>query len=229
MKIINHLEKIINLFGEDGLSEAFFNSAKDHLEAVAGFLQITNVQAALFALILENDPIDTKKLSGILNCKRVQMIQYGEDFDYLKERKLIKMTNAGRGTREKAFFVPEDVLNAVRKNVEIKVKTYQALDPEEFFDTINETFDAIESEEIDKDEFMIEIRNILEVNKHICFVKKIDEYNFEENSMLIMFVYCCALLHDDEETLRLKYSMRDVINNTEIRRIEKCFREKNTY
>ena len=51
--MIDHFEKIIEKAKESGLNDAFFEAAKEHLDAVSALMHISNVQAALFAMILE--------------------------------------------------------------------------------------------------------------------------------------------------------------------------------
>jgi hypothetical protein len=92
MNMIDHFEKIIEMTKESGLNDAFFEAAKEHLDAVAGLMHITPVQAALFAMILErfgNSSVSLDKIAETLKCGKMQLLRYMDDLDALKKKKLI--------------------------------------------------------------------------------------------------------------------------------------------
>ena len=46
-----------------------------------------------------------------------------------------------------------------------------------------------------------EINNLLSRNRALSFVKKVKEYDLHEGSLIILFVFCCKLLHKEEEII----------------------------
>jgi len=102
--MIDHFEKIIELAKESGLNDAFFEAAKEHLDAVSGLMRITPTQTALFAIILErfgNNSVSMDKIAETLKCGKMQLLRYMDDLDALKKRKLIRSSQSShflRGT-----------------------------------------------------------------------------------------------------------------------------------
>jgi len=93
MTILNHFEKIIALAEESGLAEAFFQNAQEHLDAAGALLQTTPSQTTLFALLLNHfgeDSVSIDDLSKTLKCGKMQLIEYMEDFDVLRKKRLIR-------------------------------------------------------------------------------------------------------------------------------------------
>jgi len=96
MNMIDHFEKIIGMAKENGFNDAFFEAAKEHLDAVSGLMHISPVQTALFAIILErfgNSNVSMDKLAETLKCGKMQLLRYMDDFDALKKKKLIRSSH----------------------------------------------------------------------------------------------------------------------------------------
>ena len=208
MNMIDHLEKIIELAKEYGFTNVFFTNAEEHLNTVSELLQITTKQAALFSIVFENygDSFTMDTIAETLKCGKMQLLRYMDDIDILRKNKLIRemhesdfLRHRNKGPR---YQIPRDVINAVRKGVEYKfIKNNENLSPEEFFDYAEEMLSAVADDEIDIDDLNEEIKFLLESNKNICFVKKKAEYDLGEDSVILMFIFCCELLcHDNEST-----------------------------
>jgi hypothetical protein len=231
MKILDHFEKIIALAGERGLCDSFYDAAKDHLDAAASLLHINHVQTALFALLLERygeEAISIDKLADTLKCGKMQLLRYIDDFDALKHKKLIRAARVPRFLHDDSlpsYIIPKDVINAVRKGIEYECREYKNLTPEEFFECAEDLLRELEDDEMDTETVIIELNNLFDYNKNICFVKKADEYNLKEGSVLIMLIFCCYLLHHDEEALRIN-SIRQFLGHSETRQIQRRFKSR---
>ncbi|GBU28957.1 ATPase AAA [Treponema sp. R8-4-B8] len=208
MNMIDHLEKIIELVKEYNFTNAFFDNAKEHLDAVCNLLHITVKQAALFSVVFENynDIFTMDTIDETLKCGKMQLLRYMDDIDILKKMKLIRETKvsdySGHRNRGSKYIIPKNVINAIRKGVECNFnKEKENLNPEEFFDCVNEMISAVSDDEMDIDDLNEEIKFLLEGNKNICFVKKKAEYDLGEDSVMLMFIFCCDLLCNDNESI----------------------------
>jgi len=141
MNMIDHFEKIIEMAKENGLNDAFFNTAKEHLDAVSALMHISPVQIALFAMVLErfgNSSVSLDKIAETIKCSKMQLLRYMDDLDALKKRKLIRSSQTSdfleRTDSFPKYSVPMDVINAVRNNVEYQYTALDNLSPEDFFD-----------------------------------------------------------------------------------------------
>ena len=209
MNMIDHFEKIIELAKESGLNDAFFDSAKEHLDAVCGLMHITPVQTALFAIILErfgNNSVSMDKIAETSKCSKMQLLRYMDDLDALKKKKLVRSSQSSHFLRRTGDFpnysVPPDVIKAVRNNVEYQYTALDNLSPEDFFDSAENLIEAIKNDALDLDGLSEEIDYLLAGNKNICFVQKKAEYDLGESSVLLMLVFCCALLYRDIESIK---------------------------
>jgi SpoVK/Ycf46/Vps4 family AAA+-type ATPase len=208
MNMIDHIEKIIELAREYSFTNVFFANAEEHLNAVSDLLHITPGQAALFSVVFENygDTFTMDTIAETLKCGKMQFLRHMDDIDVLKKYKLIRETRGSDYSRPRGngprYQIPRNVVNAVRKGVECKFsRNNENLSPEDFFDYAGEMFDALSNDEIDIDDLIEEIKFLFEGNKNICFVKKKAEYELGEGSVIIMFLFCCELLHHDNESI----------------------------
>jgi len=236
MNTIENFEKIISLARKNGFSSAFFESAKEHLDAAGNLLKTNPTQTALFALLLEHfgeDSVSLKDLAKTLKCGKMQLIKYMDDFEYLRRKKLIRPEGSARFLRNNSgfpeYYVPMDVVNAVRNGVEYKSDAYENLNPEEFFECADGLIASAKQDEICTETFVEEIKDLLGRNPQLCFVKKYAEYDLKEGSGIIMLVFCCALLNHDKDVLEVDHFINflsEIIGRGETRKIKGRFKSR---
>jgi hypothetical protein len=234
--MLEHFEKIIALAGENGLCDAFFENAREYLDAASAVLHTSPTQTALFALMLEHfgeDHVSIEKISETLKCGKMRLLGYMDDIDVLKQKKLIRAASASRFLRRSGgcpdYVIPLDVIEAVRKGVEYQYTEYDNLSPEEFFDCAGNLLKAAMNDDLDNGALTDEINYLLERSKGICFSKKKDEYDLGEGSVLVMFIFCCALLHKDEEAIEsddLINQLNEILGHNETRIINNRFKSQ---
>jgi hypothetical protein len=234
--MIEHFEKIIALAGENGLCDAFFENAREHLDAAAAVTHTSPTQTALFALMLEHfgeSRVSLEKISENLKCGKMRLLGYMDDIDVLKQKKLVRAARTPRFLQSDEGFpeyvIPLDVIEAVRKGVEYQYTKYDNLSPEAFFDCAEDLLRAATDNDLSISVLKDEINYLLERNKGICFTKKKGEYDLGEGSVLIMFIFCCALLHKDEEALEsddLMNQLSEIIGRIETRGIHNRFKSQ---
>ena len=234
MNMLEHFEKIIAFAGENGLCNSFYEKAREHIDAAAEILHTTPAQTALFALMLEHfgeSSVSIENISKTLKCSKMQLLRYMEDFDVLKQKKLIRAARGPKFMRNSSSFpdyiIPLDVIEAVRKGIEYQYTIYDNLSPEEFFDNAESLINAAEMDDLDLTALTDEINYLLERNRSVCFTKKKEEYKLGEGSILIMFIFCCAFLHKDKEVLEsdeLMQMLNEIIGTRETRNIYKRFK-----
>ena len=136
----------------------------------------------------------------------MQLLRYMDDLDVLKKKKLIRSSKSFDCFSETDSFpdfpVPMDVIDAVRSGVEYQYTALDNLSPEDFFDCAEDMLKAVKRDVMDSDGLKEEISFLLAGNKKICFVKKQAEYDLGEGSVILLLVFCCALLHRDIESMK---------------------------
>jgi len=234
--MIDHFEKIIELAKENGLNDAFFGAAKEHLDAVSGIMHISPVQAALFGIILEHfgdRSISMDKIAENLKCGNMQLLRYIDDLDELKKKRLIRSSPESsfppRRNESPCYSVPPDVLKAVRGNVEYKYTELDNLSPEEFLECAGELLNDARNDNLDIDGLADEIKFLIAGNKNLCFVKKQQEYDLGEGSVILMFIFCHALVYREVESFKtddLWKDLRLILGPRETRKIQERFKSR---
>ena len=235
--ILEHFEKIVAVLSKNGLCKDFYLHAKDSLKAASAYLGTTQRQAALFAVLLDNfggNPMPAKKMAEILKCKNLELLKYLDDLEALKGKKLIKGTSSSRlvsrfseetESSQKFFFVPQVVINSIRKGEKYIPKTFANLNPQEFFDCAADLLEATEDDELDLDTLEAELNSLCKLNKQISFVKSLGAYDLGNGSVFILMYFCCELLHNNNEIIQLK-EMNSLLGRSEVRRIERRFESR---
>ena len=221
MSILDHLEKIIAIYGERGFKEPFFIEADENLQAVSALYKINITQSALFALIMENEPLEIHNFPQILRCNKIQMYKYMEDLDDLIEKKLINKNTRGD---KQSYYIPNEVIKAVRKGIEYQNLSNKNLSPAEFFEHTEEIFNAAEFE-LDTEEMMIELKDLINSNKNLLFVQRLLNYDLKEGSVLVLLVFCCALINHNEQSININ-RLSCLLSRSQTREITKRFRSR---
>jgi len=229
MNMLDHFEKIVELINENGLCETFFKSAEEHLNAAAGILHTSPVQTVIFALFLDHFgeySVSLEEISGTLKCGKIQLIRYMDDLEELQLKKLIRQTTVIKNFSNDnsiEYTVPLDVIKAVREGIEYKRKDINNLHPIDFFDYVEDLLAATRDDDIDRNTLLNELKYLYENNGDFCFVKKLQEYDFEESSLLVFLDLCCSLVSKDEETIDID-NLTDLLGRQELRNFQRSIK-----
>ena len=224
MNMLDRIEKIVSLSDENGFSGSFFEQAGEHLEEMTKVFQISAVQAALFSVLLnnrDNDGVSVETVASAVKCGKIQILKFLDDFDALEKKKLIRAVPAFGHSGKKdqpVYRIPMDVINAVRKGVAYECTDYKDLTPDDFFDAANDLLNMAGENDISTDTLITELNILMEYNKKLEFVKKQKEYELGGYSLAVLFIFCCALLFDGEETLEL-ISLQRILGLGAVRQI----------
>jgi len=204
MKTIEIFERINELLKENGLCDNFFETAREYLDSAEKLFHTTPVQTTIFAVFLEHYGDYQVRIDDItesLKCSRFQFINYMDDLEELKKKKLIRETkDSWAYSRDNVqFTIPLDVINSIRKSIEFNGKSNENLEPIDFYDYADDLFSATKNNEIDSEALYDEVKYLFEYNRNINFVKKLNEYNLNETSKVILLNLCCALVSNNED------------------------------
>ena len=231
--LLSQFEKIVELVNEKGLTDSFYADAKEHLDAVSGLLQISQVQSVLFALMLERvgrNSVSIDKIAETLKCGKIQLLRYMDDFEALKKKRLIRACGRSRFLSASDNFpeytVPMDVIKAIRSNTGYEFTAYDNLSLEGFFDCMEALAKNLKDDEIDRESWNEEIEYLFSRNRDIAFVKKQKEYGLEEDSVAVMFLFCGTVFRENKETIsssEMINELRGFFDYHEARLIHKRF------
>jgi len=227
--ILDDIEKIVTLANRHKLSQAFFENAKPHLEAVTALLRITETQAVFFSLILENsedEGVSLGLISKLLKCGKIQMIKYMNDFEALEKKYLISAAQdnfhphpSGSGGMP-CYYIPLDVIKSLRNGRPYRNKKYLDINPETFFDTVRELFEARRDHEISPNAFIAELKMMAASNSKLAFINGLKTCNIGLNCGIHLMAFCCVWLDTADECISIT-ELRPFLGYSETRTLER--------
>jgi hypothetical protein len=220
--LLEHIERIVKLSGKKGLSDEYFNKARNHIEYVSKKLHLTPMQTVLFSHFLnksDNQTILPENIAESLNCSNIQIIRYMNEFDELEKRKFICCC---RGNRIVSYRVPIEVINALRKDEEYKPANHQNISVTEFFTVIENLFAQRLENEMTFTNLIAELKNLIDINMQLHFCQKIKDFDIDDTEMALLIFFCLLYVnnnddhvgfHDIEDIYDDRYMFRNVMDS----------------
>lgn len=199
LDLMGHIEKIVDHAKDSKLSADFYRTVKIHSDYVGKTLELTPVQSVLISLFInnsDNQRIELKELSRIVNCSNVAMIRMMNDIDILVEKKYIR---ARQNDNTCQFCVPSDFIEAVRKETPYVPTQYTNLDKDSLFITIEKLIKLRDDGECSYRTIIDDLSYIIEQNQHLEFCKKARPYHHDSDNFLILITFCSLLVNDDDD------------------------------
>jgi hypothetical protein len=196
--IFDHIERIVELSQKKGMEAEFFNEAAGSLELVGAILHITPVQTLLFSHILaeKNDrPVSPAEIGTALNCGRIKLLRYDADFDILREKKLIRCSakNArrdGDGMEHRTYFVPREVIKALRSGVEYEPVRHKNISAEEFFELVEDLFSEKRQGGVNQAELTFELHELARQNPCLGISAALIRLRLTSLDLLLLIFMC---------------------------------------
>ncbi|GHV88922.1 hypothetical protein AGMMS50267_12820 [Spirochaetia bacterium] len=204
LKVLDHIEQILNIAKDTKTEEEFRKAAKKNIEAISRKLKITPVQAVIFSHMVgkSNDNcIYPSELQESLRCTTIQLIRYLNDFEELENKRLIAK---GRDRDKKNYQVPPTVIDALRHNKPVKVKSKTNLTIYHFFDELEVAIQKIIDAEITLHEYVEELKSLMENNMHLSIGKAFMSYHLPNDSLALLSLFCETLVNNDDEDIDMQ-------------------------
>ena len=230
--LLDNIEQIITLANEHKMQDAFFKHAKPSLEAVASILRITETQAALFSLILEHSDdgaVSIGNIGKVINCGRIQILKYMDDFEALEKKCLIRTERGDFLSRSQSssglpsYYVPIDVIKAVRAGCPYRNKSYSGISAEDFFDIAKDLLTSCRDKEISEISLSAELNTLFSANANSAFVQNIKTFRFGKKTGIQLLAFCCAWLEEDVENIPMS-CLRPLLGYGEVRQMDRRFK-----
>ena len=116
--IISALDRVLSVVLEERLSKTFWEKAKNPIDYLTKELDMTGIQVAILAILLENDePMTWKGIAKCVRCSRLSIMKYSDDIDDLVAKRWLIHRNVREfGSCYPGFCVAPGVANALREN-----------------------------------------------------------------------------------------------------------------
>lgn len=116
--LISALDRVLSVVLEERLSNNFWEKAKNPIDYLKNELDMTGIQVAILAILLENEePMTWKGIAKCVRCSRLSIMKYSDDIDdLLKRRWLIHRNVREYSNCYQGFCVAPGVASALREN-----------------------------------------------------------------------------------------------------------------
>jgi hypothetical protein len=202
--LIENIAQILDLSKISGIDDTFLKKAKLHLDFVAGELDITPLQAVLFAYIfnssfLSNGHRSNNTLFESLRCSKCKYLEYLNEIDELvKRRYVIKRIS---NTEAAAYAVPRELVYMLRKGKPFKPESYKNISVEKFFSVMSTFFQTRYNDEMVFADLMSALDSLVEDNPQLEFIKKLNAFNLQVLDRNLLLYFCNKFINCHGETV----------------------------
>jgi SpoVK/Ycf46/Vps4 family AAA+-type ATPase len=200
MDILDHIDEIVTISKKTGIDKCL-SQGKAHLDFVCEKLTISPLQAVLFSHFMERSDDNRILISEIaksLKCSKVKIIKYLNDCDELVKKKLIRCS---RNDNNLTFRIPRDVRDSLRKFNEYTPACRENLSIFTFFSLLNELFDERADDELTFETLSEEILDLIKLNMHLEFCKKVMSYNLCPETLTLLVCFCHLAGNNNDDNI----------------------------
>ena len=208
-KLLEAMEKIMELGKNSGLSAEFYKKAGRYIRIVSSKLSMTPVQSVLlsaFVNSMADNSILISEFAQYFNCSTIRIIKNMNAIDDLERRKYIRCS---RSSKRRSYRVPMEVLDALKEDRPYVPESYAGMSMERLVAVLGEKFSDLEEDELTYDGFLEEVNALLEQNKELDFVRVFNKYELDEDGKIMLLFLCHKLMNDDDDSISW-YDYRNV-------------------
>lgn len=198
LNLIGHIEQVVEQSKYSKLSVAFYKSAKPHIDYIGQKLELNPVQSVLISLFVNNSDdrrIELKYLSRYVGCTHIAMIGLINDIEVLVSKKYIRSIQSDD---VRQFSVPNEFIDAIRKEAPYAPTQYTNLDTDAVFVAIEEILKLRDDGEYSFQSLLEDLTFIVENNRQVTFCRKVNKYLYDDNLFVILTTFCSLLVNDDD-------------------------------
>lgn len=152
--ILEAIEVISESAYGTGMTDAFLKAVELPANYISQRLQITPMQAVLFALIVDQSDdsyLRLRDLAELTRCSTPRMLRFSNHLEGLEKRRFICIS---RSRSYDTYRIPREVMKSLREDTPYKYKPAEILDVKDFFEQYGKLLDDRHSNEIDYDGLM---------------------------------------------------------------------------
>ena len=195
MSLLELIEEVIKRSANCELHKVFFEWNRPMLEELAKRLDMTQMQAIMFAICLEDgDYVNTRELAEHLLCSNVKIMMYVKELEGLKAKRVLKVRRDRYNIE--SYAVRTEVVEALRNGSWYTYTPKTNITAEDLIDELNDVFDDIRDDVQSWEEAADNILELLRNNRKLS-LSRIMEISDEEclgkDEQLLLCFMCVAL------------------------------------
>ena len=196
---------------ESQLNDQFFIDHESNLKSLADSYDITPLQAALFAVCMENGAmkINFETMASYLHLSTIRMLGYGTDIDALVRRRLLNYCNV---KEEDTIEIPSAVIKSLKRNEVYQMPKRAGLDASGMMEYMCMWFNDLEKEKVSVAEVREELDALIEENQQVAFAQKIKALGLNTTGQTELLFFCHSLLNCDDDEVHVS-QFEDLCDN----------------
>ena len=202
MTLLQAMEKTVEVSRGSEMGKSELQKAKTEIKFLAKSYDITEQQAILFSICMEEGPwrVDYDALAEHLNISKIKMLSYATDIDALVRRRLLKYRDV---KDEEDFDVPVAVIRMLKHNEVYQLPKRKGLDCAELFEVLNLLFHDLSGNAISSQELCEEVRQLMDDNPQVGFVRQLQQIDYiDDQDLLLLVFFCHKLVNNDDDDIR---------------------------
>lgn len=219
MTLMQHIDKIVSFTKDLKFSDESIVNCKPHAKILSDKLSLTEMQAIFLSIFIDQSCDESIKVNDIarhFDCRNVVLMCHSEDFDAIEKGGYIRKRKPNRYQRYSTYRVPEEVVDALKKNTAYSAPSIANLTPKKFFDFLYQLFNEAEDDELSIEDLSQRIVELIEENPNLRICKAINEYsidNEEDNyGITILLFFCHKFVNENDDNIGF-YDMERIFNS----------------
>ena len=199
LDLLAAVEHIVDLSKGSGLSTQFYRQASRYIKLLATRLNLTREQCVMLALFIDNsdnNSICPSDLANYVGCRNTRIIRYSNDVDELVRRDMIIRSKSSRSI---SYRVPIDLVEAFKKDEPFTPRNRSGLTCQQLFNEMDDIFEMVDNDEMDTDTASEHLENLLESNRQLAFVQKVNAYSLCDTALVLLLQFCHLFVNNEDD------------------------------
>ena len=198
--LLDAMDKVSIESDDSQLSDEFYLKVAPEIGLLCDSFGITERQAVLFSVSLQRGPyrVDFSDFASHFDLSRIKVLSLASDIDALVCKRLLRYRDA---KDRDSFDIPNEVVNALKRNEAYVKPNSTGLDCFELLDEIDHLFDDLDNNSINPQSLTVSIRELMADNPNIDFVQKFNSLGIKKSDNWLLLMWMCnrVVNHDDND------------------------------
>ena len=198
--LLDAMDKVAIESNDSQLNDKFFQKVAPEIGLLSDCFGITERQAVLLSVSLQRGPyhVDFGDFANHFNLSRIKVLSFASDIDALVCKRLLRYRDA---KDRDSFDVPNEVINALKRNEAYVKPNSKGLDCFELMDEIGQMFEDLNNSSIDPKSLTASIQELMNDNPGIGFVQRFNSLGIQKRSNWLLLMWMCnrVVNHDDND------------------------------
>lgn len=225
-KVVELISSITKRVRHSQLSDEALNDISQQCETLAEYLDVNKQQAMLFAVIFvlysKLPSVSLIELYNFFSVDFIEGLRFKYDIEVLLNKELIELEELYTKQRKKtnstrsSFIIPESIISATYRNVEIPQKITFELDIYEFCDAITAYINDRYEDKFDTNDLFRHVKELEDSNPEIEGVERLLKLGLQIEDRVLLYAVLNDMVSTGRYTL-IESTLKDMYDNARLR------------